>query len=148
MVCSVCWLSAARECGSTSSEVSWLERVSRPRRAPTRRVECGSAFSTQDRALENGFRIGGSHYVDPSLNTITGPDGPTRLEPKVMQVLVCLTAHAGEVVTKDRLMRTVWPDTFVGDDVLTRAISELRRVFGDDARNRASSRRSPKVAIG
>ena len=31
-------------------------------------------------------------------------------------------------------MRTVWPDTFVGDDVLTRSISELRRVFGDDVK--------------
>ena len=31
-------------------------------------------------------------------------------------------------------MRTVWPDTFVTDDVLTRSISELRRVFGDDAK--------------
>ena len=51
-----------------------------------------------------------------------------------MQVLVCLAERAGQVVPKDRLMRTVWPDTFVGDDVLTRSISELRRVFGDDAK--------------
>ena len=29
-------------------------------------------------------------------------------------------------------MRTVWSDTFVSDDVLTRCISKLRRVFGDD----------------
>ena len=52
-----------------------------------------------------------------------------------MQVLVCLAAHAGQVVPKEDLMRTVWPDTFVGDDVLTRAISELRRVLGDAVRN-------------
>ena len=51
-----------------------------------------------------------------------------------MQVLVCLAEHAGQVVAKERLMRTVWPDTFVSDDVLTRCISELRRVFGDDAK--------------
>src|SRR4029453_19038781 len=31
-------------------------------------------------------------------------------------------------------MRAVWPDMFVGDDVLTRCISELRRVFGDDVK--------------
>jgi DNA-binding winged helix-turn-helix (wHTH) protein/Tol biopolymer transport system component len=51
-----------------------------------------------------------------------------------MQVLVCLVGHAGHVVTKQRLMGNVWPDTFVTDDVLTRAISELRRVFGDDVK--------------
>ncbi len=88
----------------------------------------------QSRALQNGFRIGEFHYVEPSLNSVTGPAGIIRLEPKIMQVLVCLAAHAGQVVPKERLMRTVWPDTFVGDDVLTRSISELRRVFGDDVK--------------
>ena len=84
--------------------------------------------------MQNGFRIGELHHVEPSLNSVTGPAGTIRLEPKVMQVLVCLAEHAGQVVAKEHLMRTVWPDTFVGDDVLTRSISELRRVFGDDAK--------------
>jgi DNA-binding winged helix-turn-helix (wHTH) protein len=84
--------------------------------------------------LQNGFRIGELHHVEPSLNSVTGPAGTTRLEPKVMQVLLCLAAQAGQVVPKERLMRTVWPDTFVGDDVLTRSISELRRVFGDEVK--------------
>ncbi len=84
--------------------------------------------------MQNNFRIGDLHHVEPSLNSVTGPAGTTRLEPKVMQVLVCLTAQAGQVVPKERLMRTVWPDTFVGDDVLTRCISELRRVFGDEVK--------------
>ena len=84
--------------------------------------------------MQNGLRIGEFHHVEPSLNSVTGPTGTTRLEPKVMQVLLCLAAQAGQVVSKERLMLTVWPDTFVGDDVLTRSISELRRVFGDDVK--------------
>jgi DNA-binding winged helix-turn-helix (wHTH) protein len=104
-----------------------------PKSRRVRVVEFRCAFLTRSRAL-NGFRIGEFHHVEPSLNTVTGPAGTTRLEPKVMQVLVCLAAQAGQVVPKERLMRTVWPDTFVGDDVLTRCISELRRVFGDDAK--------------
>src|SRR5437016_1049280 len=50
-----------------------------------------------------------------------------------MEVLVCLSRRAGESITKEELLQTVWPDTFVSDDVLKRSISELRRVFGDDA---------------
>jgi TolB-like protein/DNA-binding winged helix-turn-helix (wHTH) protein len=84
--------------------------------------------------LQNDFHVGDSHQVEPSLNRVTGPAGTIRLEPKVMQVLVLLAAHPGQVVAKERLMATVWPDAFVTDDVLTRAISELRRVFGDDAK--------------
>jgi DNA-binding winged helix-turn-helix (wHTH) protein len=92
------------------------------------------SLSTRSTVLQNCFRIGEFHHVEPLLNTVAGPAGTTRLEPKVMQVLVCLAAQAGQVVPKERLMRTVWPDTAVGDDVLTRCISELRRLFGDDAR--------------
>ena len=51
-----------------------------------------------------------------------------------MQVLLCLAEQPGQVIPKQRLIQRVWPDTFVSDDVLTRSISELRRAFGDDAR--------------
>jgi Tol biopolymer transport system component/DNA-binding winged helix-turn-helix (wHTH) protein len=81
-----------------------------------------------------GFQVGASHHVEPSLNTVTGPEGATRLEPKAMHVLVCLAEHAGRVVSKEELIRTVWADTFVGDDVLTRCVSDLRRAFGEDAK--------------
>jgi Tol biopolymer transport system component len=51
-----------------------------------------------------------------------------------MQVLVELSAHVGEVVPKEDLIRSVWPNTAVGDDVLIRCICELRHVFNDNAR--------------
>jgi TolB-like protein/Flp pilus assembly protein TadD len=94
--------------------------------------------------LQNGFHVGDSHRVEPSLNSVTGPAGTIRLEPKVMQVLVLLAAHAGQVVAKARLIQTVWPGTFVTDDVLTRAISELRRVFGDDPKESRFIQTIPK----
>jgi TolB-like protein/DNA-binding winged helix-turn-helix (wHTH) protein/Tfp pilus assembly protein PilF len=94
--------------------------------------------------LQNGFHVGDSHQVEPSLNSLAGPAGTIRLEPKVMQVLVLLAAHGGQVVAKERLIQTVWPDAFVTDDVLTRAISELRRVFGDDAKESRFIQTIPK----
>lgn len=76
----------------------------------------------------------GEFLIEPELNNITSKEQSTRLEPKVMQVLVCLVAHAGEVVSKEEIIRTVWTDTFVTDDVLTRSISELRKVFKDQSK--------------
>ena len=61
-----------------------------------------------------------------------------------MGVLLCLAEHAGESVSKEQLLRAVWPDTFVSDDVLTRSISELRRVFEDDAKNSRFIQTIPK----
>jgi len=82
--------------------------------------------------VHNDFRVG-PWLVQPSLNTISQNGTSNRLEPKMIEVLVCLADEAGEVVPKERLLQAVWPGTFVSDDVLKRSISELRRVFGDDA---------------
>jgi Tol biopolymer transport system component/DNA-binding winged helix-turn-helix (wHTH) protein len=78
------------------------------------------------------FRIG-DRLVRPRLNRIVTPDATLRLEPKVMQVLLCMALRPGEVVTKEELFRDVWQGAFVTEDVLTRAVGELRRVFQDDA---------------
>ncbi len=56
------------------------------------------------------------------------------LRPQTVQVLNCLARRADRVVTKDELMRAVWPDVFVTDDSLVQCIKELRRALGDDAR--------------
>ncbi|HEY6274344.1 MAG TPA: winged helix-turn-helix domain-containing protein [Terriglobales bacterium] len=83
--------------------------------------------------MANDFRLG-AWVVEPKLNRLSSNGKAVHLEPKVMQVLVCL-AENGAVVSKEKLMSTVWADTFVTEDVLTRSISELRKAFADDARN-------------
>jgi DNA-binding winged helix-turn-helix (wHTH) protein len=57
------------------------------------------------------------------------------LAPKVLQILLVLVQHAGEVVRKEHLLQTVWPDSFVEDTGLTRNISLLRRALGDDGQH-------------
>jgi TolB-like protein/tetratricopeptide (TPR) repeat protein len=84
-------------------------------------------------AVGGSFRVG-SWQVEPSLNTVSRNGASVHLEPKVIQVLICLAERAGEPVTKEELFQTVWPNTFVSEDVLKRSISELRRVFEDDSR--------------
>ena len=75
----------------------------------------------------------GPWIVDDSLNRLSCDSRVIQLEPKVMQVLMRLAGKPGEVVTRDELISTVWCDTFVSEDVLTRSISQLRKVFDDDA---------------
>jgi len=82
--------------------------------------------------VNSDFRVG-PWLVQPSLNTISRNGTSNRVEPKIMEVLVCLAEHRGEVVSKEKLFQAVWPDTFVSDDVLKRSVSELRHVFGDNA---------------
>ena len=98
---------------------------------------------SRSRFLEVEFRIG-EWLVRPQLNRIDGADRSTNVEPKVMEVLSCLAEQAGQVIPKEELIQRVWVDTFVTDDVLIRAISELRRVFEDDPRDPVVIRTVPK----
>jgi DNA-binding winged helix-turn-helix (wHTH) protein/tetratricopeptide (TPR) repeat protein len=76
----------------------------------------------------------GPWVLDTESNTVYRDGRVIRLEPKVVEVCACLAGRAGEVVRKQELIGAVWPDTFVTDDVLSHAISELRKAFEDDAR--------------
>ena len=84
--------------------------------------------------MQGDFSIG-DWRVKPQINLIQKGQISFHLEPKVMQVLVLLASNSGELVSKERLLQTVWSGVFVGDDVLTRAVSEIRRVFSDSARS-------------
>jgi DNA-binding winged helix-turn-helix (wHTH) protein len=83
--------------------------------------------------------------VQPQINTVEKAGRRWHLEPKVMQVLVYLAQHPGEVLSKERLIEAIWRDTFVGDDVLVRCISEIRYVFGDDVRSPSVIQTIPKA---
>ncbi len=78
--------------------------------------------------------IVGPCLVEPRLGIVSMNGNSIHIEPKVMEVLVCLARRAGEVVSKDEILQTVWADTFVTEHVLKVAVSELRKALGDDAR--------------
>ncbi|HYW69862.1 MAG TPA: winged helix-turn-helix domain-containing protein [Pyrinomonadaceae bacterium] len=53
------------------------------------------------------------------------------LTAKVFDLLLLLVENHGHVVEKDRLMKEVWPDTFVEEGNLTQNISVLRKALGN-----------------
>ena len=87
------------------------------------------AFTTQD--LQAGFRVGDC-LIEPRKNRIARGDAQAHVEPRVMDVLVCLAEHAGEVVSRETLNQRVWANVVVTDQAVTNCISELRQHLGDD----------------
>ncbi|MES2684127.1 MAG: winged helix-turn-helix domain-containing protein [Pseudomonadota bacterium] len=55
------------------------------------------------------------------------------LERKPLEVLRHLLRHAGEVVTKEEIHAGVWPGRLLSETVLTKAVSRIREVLGDDS---------------
>src|SRR5438034_1579689 len=54
-----------------------------------------------------------------------------RLTPKAFAVLQCLAERHGQLVTKDFLLESLWPETVVGDAVLKVCVREIRKALGD-----------------
>ena len=77
----------------------------------------------------------GACRFEPHGNKLARGGEQYRLEPKQSQVLLWLLAHAGDVVTKDDLLAFCWQGRPVPDEVLTVAVSHLRKALGDSARN-------------
>jgi Tol biopolymer transport system component/DNA-binding winged helix-turn-helix (wHTH) protein len=73
--------------------------------------------------------------VHPRLNRVSDGGQTVQLEPRVMQVLVCLAERRGDVVSRAELLDAVWADVVVGEESLTGAVSALRRFLGDDAQS-------------
>ncbi|MEO1084019.1 MAG: protein kinase, partial [Acidobacteriota bacterium] len=73
--------------------------------------------------------------VRPALNQLEFDGETRRIEGRAMAVLVELVLSSGQLCSKRRLIKAVWGESFVSDEVLTHAISELRKAFGDEPRN-------------
>src|SRR3989454_5553327 len=83
--------------------------------------------------LENRhFYEFGPYHIDTVERRLLRGDEPIPLTPKAYDTLLVLVENAGHGLKKDELMRRVWPDTFVEESSLTRNISVLRKVLGDE----------------
>lgn len=75
----------------------------------------------------------GDFRVDPRKRLLTRRGGEVvALTPKHFDTLLYLVENAGEVLEKDRIMGAVWPRMVVEENNLNQAVSQLRRLLGDD----------------
>jgi DNA-binding winged helix-turn-helix (wHTH) protein/tetratricopeptide (TPR) repeat protein len=70
--------------------------------------------------------------LDPVHRVIARDGDLLPMPPKVVDTLLVLVERAGEVVDKDTLIHSVWPDTSVVESSLTRNISLLRKTLAQD----------------
>ena len=64
---------------------------------------------------------------DLVLGTVKNASGETqRLSPINLKLLAHLVGHQGEVISRAELFDAIWPNQIVSDDVLTRAVSDVR----------------------
>src|SRR5215218_8089977 len=71
------------------------------------------------------------HFRLDLTNHILLRDGNTvSLTPKALDTLVVLVRNKGRILTKDELLKAVWPETFVEEGTLAQNIFTLRKALG------------------
>ncbi len=78
----------------------------------------------------------GPFRVDPDKQVLLREDQPVAISPKAFDTLLTLIRHSREVVSKDELMKALWPDSFVEEANLSQNIFILRKALGDTPENR------------
>jgi eukaryotic-like serine/threonine-protein kinase len=73
----------------------------------------------------------GPFAVDPADRTALRNGTPLAMTPKVFDTLVYLLRNRGRLLSKDELLKGIWPDAFVEEVNLAVNISTLRKLFGE-----------------
>ena len=87
----------------------------------------------------------GEWHVDPASGTIARNGHTSRLDVRSMRLLMCLAEHAGQVVSIDELISSVWAGVAVSPDSVYQAVTALRRQLGDDPRQPAYIETVPRL---
>ncbi|MFK7956673.1 MAG: winged helix-turn-helix domain-containing protein [Lysobacterales bacterium] len=83
--------------------------------------------------------------VDLDALTVSSAQGQTSISYKSALVLRALYEQPGKPVTRRHLLQTVWADSMPTDEVLSHAITELRRAMGDSPRQAKVIQTIPRV---
>ncbi|MFZ0392277.1 MAG: winged helix-turn-helix domain-containing protein [Terracidiphilus sp.] len=71
--------------------------------------------------------------LSPARRSFARNGTPVSISPKAFEVLAYLVVNPGRVVTKDELLKAVWPESFVEESNLSQHVFALRKALGDRA---------------
>ena len=78
----------------------------------------------------------GAFELDEDLYQLRKDGAPTKLEPKVFDMLLTLVRHRDRVVPKEELLDLLWPGEAVSESVLPTNVAAVRRVLRTDPGSR------------
>jgi eukaryotic-like serine/threonine-protein kinase len=78
---------------------------------------------------EGVFQFGESFQVDVLRRTLLREKEVVTLNRRAFDLLLYLVQNPGKILTREELLKNVWPDTFVDESSLVQSISALRRAL-------------------
>jgi DNA-binding winged helix-turn-helix (wHTH) protein/TolB-like protein/Tfp pilus assembly protein PilF len=88
---------------------------------PVRRAECRPSYEF------------GPFVLDTIQHALLKQGKPVDITPKTYDTLLVLVQNGGRMLSKEELMATLWPDSFVEESNLTQQVSMIRKALGESA---------------
>ena len=93
----------------------------------------------------------GLWFIDTQTDVLSKDVDPSkgetkRLDHTPLALLLCLLKYRGQDVTKDVMLNEVWPNKVVSGDVLSVAMSQIRKMLEDNARKPNYIKTIPSVS--
>lgn len=75
----------------------------------------------------------GPFVLDTLQHALLKEGKPVALTPKTYDTLLVLVQNRGRMLSKEELMKALWPDSFVEESNLTQQVSMIRKALGESA---------------
>jgi DNA-binding winged helix-turn-helix (wHTH) protein/tetratricopeptide (TPR) repeat protein len=73
----------------------------------------------------------GEYVIDPASRSVLRAGEPLAMPRRAFDLLYLLASHPGEPLSREHLLRTVWPESHVDENSLSQGISALRRALDE-----------------
>lgn len=83
----------------------------------------------------NRFYEFGPYRVDPDKHQLLSGEEQIPLTPKALDTLLVLVRRSGTIVSKDELLKELWPDTYVEEANLAQHVAIIRKALGETAQS-------------
>ena len=95
-----------------------------------------------EHAVEYRF---GPYLLDPGEHRLLRNGADVALQLKAFEILSLLVEQAGRLLTKDELLRRIWPDAMVEENNLNKNISLLRKLLGEFTKGQSYIETIPRI---
>jgi predicted ATPase/DNA-binding winged helix-turn-helix (wHTH) protein len=81
----------------------------------------------------NDFSLSfGPFRLSPTRRTLSRDGKPVRLGSRALDLLIALVENGKDLISKEDLLKRVWPDTFIEEANLRVHVAALRKLLGDE----------------
>ncbi|WP_448565368.1 winged helix-turn-helix domain-containing protein [Thalassotalea ganghwensis] len=72
--------------------------------------------------------------IHPKLSVLTINQQEVAIEPKLLELLLLFCHHVDQIISREQILDTIWPNSLVTDNAVNKLVASLRKLLNDDSK--------------